>query len=112
LNLSVDEATEDIEIPGVIHIGKGAKNIEIRDSRVVTGSAMESVEDFRTKNPISLEEEAVRVAGEELAIYKAWDYLHALSFVVRFVAKAVSGDWDERLAIALAAHSGNARENS
>jgi hypothetical protein len=110
--MSVDEATEDIEIPGFIYIGKGAKNIEIRDSRITTGSAMESAEDFKKKNPILLEESTVKVAGEDLAVYKVWDYLHALVFVTRFVGKALSGEWDERLAVALAAHFGSTLESS
>jgi hypothetical protein len=102
INATVDEAEEDIAIAGVIHIGKGAKNIEIRDSTISTGSSLESVEAFTTKNPILREESKVRVAGEDLASYKAWDYMHALRFAMRFVTEALRGDWDDCLARALA----------
>ncbi|MDQ2913868.1 MAG: hypothetical protein M3T56_11515 [Chloroflexota bacterium] len=111
VNLNVEEATEDIDIPGVIHIGKGAKNIEISDMTIASGSAMESLEDFTAKNPILREESQVRVSGEDLAVYKPWDYLHALSFAMRFVGEALTGAWDERIAIALAAHGGVSGES-
>jgi hypothetical protein len=103
INLDVDEAEEDIDIPGFIHIGKGAKNITIRDSSIRFGSPMDSVEEFKSKNPIVREEDKIRAAGEDLAVYKAWDYLHALHFATGFVSKALSEEWDRALARAMAA---------
>jgi hypothetical protein len=100
-NFHVDEATEDIDIPGFIHIGAGSKNITVEDASIGFGSPLDSATEFLTNNPVVREEAKVRVAGEDLAVYKAWDYSHALSFANRFVQMALSGDWDA----AVAAHA-------
>lgn len=105
INLDIEEAKEDIDIPGLIHIGKGARNITIQDASVGTGSPFDSVDEFMAKNPVVREEETIRLADEELAVYKTWDYLHALSFATRFVTKALSEEWDRALVAALAARA-------
>jgi hypothetical protein len=103
IDLNIEEAKEDIDIPGLIHIGKGARDITIQDASVGTGSPFDSVEEFMTRNPVVREEDTIRVADEELAVYKPWDYLHALSFAARFVTKALSEEWDRTLVSAMAA---------
>lgn len=104
ISLSVENAPDDIEIPGLVRIEKGA-SLEIRDATTTRGSPMESVADFTAKNPITREESRVRLAGEDLAVYKAWDYIHAILFAMQFVNGALRGDWDEKLTLALASRA-------
>jgi len=91
---TVAEATEDTVLPGGIMIGKGAKNITIKNARVVAGDLSEDAEIYRSKNPTALETARIRFADEDLAEYSVVDYLQAVRHVVHFVDRSLSRNFD------------------
>jgi hypothetical protein len=97
LNAQIDEAESDIVLPG-IKIGKGARNISIKDMRIVAGDLTMNAEQFKKQNSILLEKNQARVAGEDLAVYTGIDYVQAVGSVVRFARTVLTGAWDSELA--------------
>jgi hypothetical protein len=95
LNVDVKDAPTDMNIAGVISLGKGS-SVSIQDMRMVAGSHMDNASEFRSKNPILIAKEGVRVAGEDIAAYSAMDYLMALGSVVRFSERVIA-EWDSNL---------------
>lgn len=97
VSATIDEAESDIVLPGGVFIGKGSRDITIRDMRVVAGSLTQDAEEFKSKNPILLEKHRAKFAGEDLAVYSAMDYSQAIRSVVRFVEQTLTGEWDAEL---------------
>jgi hypothetical protein len=93
----IEEAKEDIHLPGGIHIGKGARGITLQDVRVIDGSLTDDPDAFDKKNTVRIEKGHRQVAGENLAIYSASDYLSAIRMLVRTIHKALSRDLDDVL---------------
>lgn len=96
IDATINEANADINLPG-IHVEKGARGISIRNMRVIAGSLTEGAEEFKSKNPILLDQHRAKFAGEDLAVYTAMDYTHAVGSTVRFAEQAVTGKWDTEL---------------
>jgi hypothetical protein len=86
----IESADEPITLPGGIHIGAGARDITIKNARVVIGNLMDRSADYKARNPKALDQGAEQVAGEDLITYAASDYTMALGFVSRFVDQALS----------------------
>lgn len=92
----IDEAKEDIGLPG-LHIGKGCKDITVEDMRVSSGSLSNTTEVFKERNPKPLELGHRKVAGEDLALYTAADYLQAVKCLVHYIQSALSSALDDIL---------------
>lgn len=98
-NIGVAEGP--IDLPGGVHIAAGATNIQIENSRIQSGSLWDDAAAFRVRNPLPIEQGRPRLAGEDLALYSAGDYVMAVQMVARFAEQAVCQVFDAQLCRAI-----------
>lgn len=91
------ERSEDIVLPGGIHIDKIAGAVKIEDARVVSSSLFDGSSDYDKQNNVSLAKREEDFAGEKLAVYSINDYVSSVNAVVNFVRTMPMGEWDAEL---------------
>ncbi len=89
----IGPSDQAVEIAGVMRIEPGAK-VKIDDMVLSTGKLIDDADTWAKNNPIAPEEGYAIVAGEKLATFGYYDYMHALATVLSFLEQTFRGDLD------------------